>query len=47
MRKCSPEATRPSAWLAFRQSVVHFETAGQPYALINTEADRDERREYS
>lgn len=23
----SPEATRPSAWLAFRQSVVHFDTA--------------------
>ncbi len=22
-----PEATRPSAWLAFRQSVVHFDTA--------------------
>ena len=23
----APEATRPSAWLAFRQSVVHFDTA--------------------
>jgi hypothetical protein len=23
----SPEAARPSAWLAFRQSVVHFDTA--------------------
>ena len=23
----APEVTRPSAWLAFRQSVVHFDTA--------------------
>ena len=22
----APEATRPSAWLAFRQSVIHFDT---------------------
>ena len=46
----APEATRPTAWLAFRQSVVHFDTAEMNpwiglrnaigYALINTEADR-------
>lgn len=23
----APEAPRPSAWLAFRQSVIHFDTA--------------------